>query len=121
MLDLLDPLQVLLLEFLQSEPHAIQEVGIVEVPQRHHKGDVEDDLLQVFSPIQGIVVVPCLGDFVEERKKVENKRVPHEVHIEGSPFEVLVVNEVEEGGGVSADIGEGKKCVAKDEEEQFGC
>ena len=25
------------------------------------------------------------------------------------------------GGGVSADIGEGKKCVAKDEEEQFGC
>ena len=122
-LDLLNFLPILLLEVFQSKSHAIQEVGVVEVPQRHDEWDVEDDLLQLFYPIEGIPIfgeAACPDGFVEECKKVKNAGVPHEVHIQGSPINMFIIDEVKVGEGVCPDICEGQNRIEQDEERQFG-
>ena len=123
MLDLLDSLPVLLLEIFQSKPHAIQEVGIVEVPQRHDEWNVEEDLLKLFYPIERIPIcgeTACPDGFVEELEKVKNAGVPHEVHIQGSPINMFIVDEVKVGEGICPDVCEGKNCVDQDQQRQLG-
>ena len=52
---------------------------------------------------------------------MKNEGVPHEVHIQGSPIDVFVLNEVKVGKGICSNVCEGKNRVEEDEERQFGC
>ena len=51
---------------------------------------------------------------------MKNERVPHEVHIQGGPIHVFIVDEVKEGERICSSVCEGKNCVEEDEECKFG-
>ena len=100
MLDFLNLLPIGL-QVVASKAKFKEAVGIEEVLDLCHEGNVKTDLLQLSSPIEDFVFLPPgLNDVVEEREQVQDERVPHEVEGGACPVDVPIVEEVREGDAV---------------------